>query len=88
MMAQLSISLIVCNLPVVVTFFFRHFKQRNIDVAENVYDYSPRPRSGVPLENMQVASGVTESDPAKSTDLTATIPTQHSSYSRRHHQPA
>ncbi|KZP12820.1 hypothetical protein FIBSPDRAFT_961133 [Athelia psychrophila] len=71
---EVAISLIVCNLPVVVACFYRHFRRM---YAEDAYDYatdSSSDRSS--LENTLDASAVTQTGPVYSADLMTHISSQ------------
>ncbi|KZP12778.1 TauD-domain-containing protein [Athelia psychrophila] len=56
---EASISLIVCNLPVVVTCFYRHFRRMH---AEDVYDYATDSSVRASLENTLDASAIAQTD--------------------------
>ncbi|KZP34682.1 hypothetical protein FIBSPDRAFT_1035666 [Athelia psychrophila] len=80
---QPAVSLIVCDLPVVVTFFYRQFMREKATDAGDSYDYatsssstSSRNTSGASPDNTRGTRGVTRSGPMYSAGLTPTILTQ------------
>ncbi|KZP14678.1 hypothetical protein FIBSPDRAFT_959496 [Athelia psychrophila] len=74
---ELSVSLIVCNLPVVVTFFYRHFKRTHADDTCGCGTSSSECSTSVPLESTPDASAVTQTGSSiYSADLMETISTQ------------
>ncbi|KZP14679.1 hypothetical protein FIBSPDRAFT_959497 [Athelia psychrophila] len=71
---EVSISLIVCNLPVVVTCFYRHFKRLH---AEDAYDYATDSSSvRASLENTLDASAIAQTDLTYTAGLITSISTQ------------
>ncbi|KZP14767.1 hypothetical protein FIBSPDRAFT_100365 [Athelia psychrophila] len=87
---QPAVSLIVCDLPVVVTFFYRQFTRAKVTDAGDSYDYATsssstasRNTSGASPDNTRGTRGVTRSGPMDSADLTPTILTQPSNTSQQ-----
>ncbi|KZP02730.1 hypothetical protein FIBSPDRAFT_149821 [Athelia psychrophila] len=71
---ETSMALIVCNLPVVVTCLYRHYRRMH---AEDAYDYATDTSSDrASLENTLDATAITQTNPIYSADLMGTISTQ------------
>ncbi|KZP12828.1 hypothetical protein FIBSPDRAFT_1049864 [Athelia psychrophila] len=71
---EVSIALIVCNLPVVVTWFYRHFKRMH---AEEAYGYTTDSSSvRASLENTLDASAIAQTDLTCTAGLITSISTQ------------
>ncbi|KZP12827.1 hypothetical protein FIBSPDRAFT_961137 [Athelia psychrophila] len=71
---EVSISLIVCNLPVVVTCFYRRFRRMH---AEDAYDYATGTSSDrAPLENTLDTSAATQIGLISSADIETSLSTQ------------
>ncbi|KZP14681.1 hypothetical protein FIBSPDRAFT_751463, partial [Athelia psychrophila] len=71
---EVSIALIVCNLPVVVTWFYRHFRRMH---AEEAYGYTTDSSSvRASLENTLDASAIAQTDLTYTAGLMTSISTQ------------